>query len=511
VNRYRIAGGWPVAGTLLLLLLMLVAAAYRDTFLYVINAWNHWDSGEYYAHGYLAVLISVFLVLRRRTALARMTPCPYPPAMLAVGLCSLCWLLAGATGILLVQIALLLPLLLSVIWLVAGGRIARELFTPALILLFALPVWSPLPPVLQALTADVAYAMTRLVGIPALQTEQLIILPDGQFLVEESCSGLSYLLAALTLGMLYAALNYRGFGARLIVVLFVGAAAILANILRVFVVVIIGYRTAMQHPVIYDHFSLGWYLFGGLVLVMLLIDARLLRGRPASTPVAASAAGTHADRSCRHGGMTQVFTVLLCGVFIVSGPVLAWWLDQQPWQEEGFTLDLPRGQGGWTGPHPTHDNWLPVYHGAISQRRVYHKEADEVYLYTGFYPRQRQGSELIYDLNRIADGDAWRQSRMHGRPIKSGAHQVIEQELHDAAGRRRLVWFWYRVASHNTVNRYTAKALQLLGLVSGKPQAAVFAIAAERDADDAAVRLRLGDFLAQMNASLNRIVDAQTE
>jgi exosortase A len=293
VNRYRIAGGWPVAGTLLLLLLMLVAAAYRDTFLYVINAWNHWDSGEYYAHGYLAVLISVFLVLRRRTALARMTPCPYPPAMLAVGLCSLCWLLAGAAGILLVQIVLLLPLLLSVIWLVAGGRIARELFTPALILLFALPVWSPLPPVLQALTADVAYAMTRLVGIPALQTEQLIILPDGQFLVEESCSGLSYLLAALTLGMLYAALNYRGFGARLIVVLFVGAAAILANILRVFVVVIIGYRTAMQHPVIYDHFSLGWYLFGGLVLVMLLIDARLLRGRPASTPVAASAAGTH--------------------------------------------------------------------------------------------------------------------------------------------------------------------------------------------------------------------------
>jgi EpsI family protein len=505
VNEYRIAGNWPVAGALMLLLLLLVAAAYRDTFLHVIDAWNHWDSGEYYAHGYLAVLIGIFLALRRRAALAHMTPCLYPPAMLVVGLCGLCWLLAGAIGVLLVQIALLLPLIISVVWLVAGSRIARELFAPFLILLFALPMWSPLPPLLQGMTADAVYAMTRLAGIPALQQEQLIILPAGQFMVEESCSGLSYLLAALTLGILYAVLNYRGLGARLSVVMIVGAAAILANILRVFAVVIIGYQTDMQHPMIYNHFALGWYLFGGLVLIMLLIDIRLMRGRLAATSTVTSAARMRADTPCRHGGMAQAISALLCSLLIVAGPVVARWLDQQSWQEQG------PGQGGWAGPHPMHDSWLPVYHGAISQRSVYHKDAHEVYLYTGFYPRQRQGSELIFDMNRIADGDAWRQSRMHGRPIKSGAHQVIEQELHDATGRRRLVWFWYRVAGHNTVNRYTAKALQLLGLVSGKPQAAVIAIAAERDADDAAVRMRLGDYLAQMNASLNRIVDTQSE
>ena len=500
-----------MAGSLLALLLVLAAVAYRGNLLHVIDAWNQWEHGEYYAHGYLVVLISLFLVLRRRAVLAQMRPCPYPPALLAVGLCSLCWLLAGTAGILLVQVVLLLPLLLSLVWVVAGGRIARELFVPVVILLFALPVWSPLPPLLQELTADVVYALARLAGIPAMQQEQQIFLPAGRFVVEESCSGLSYLLAALTLGMLYGALNYRGFTARLAVVSIVGAAAILANILRVFVVVVIGYRTAMQHPVIYNHFALGWYLFGGLVLIMLLIDTRLLRGRPVPAGAATSPAGTQGDIPCRHGGIAQALTALLCGLLIVAGPALAWWLDQQPWQKDGFTLELPGGEGGWAGPHPTHDSWLPIYHGAISQLRVYHKDAHEVYLYTGFYQRQRQGSELIYDLNSIADGETWRLSRMHGRSIKSGVHPVIEQELHDAAGRHRLVWFWYRVAGHNTVSRYTAKALQVLGVIGGRPQAAVIAVAAERDEDAAAVRRRLDDFVTQMDASLNRIVDGQPD
>ncbi len=511
MNGYRIAGGWPVTGSLLLFLLILLAVAYQGNLLHVINSWNQWEHGEYYAHGYLVVLISLFLVLRRRAVLAQMRPCPYPPAMLAVGLCSLCWLLAGTAGIQLLQVVLLLPVLLSLIWVVAGSRIARELFAPVLILLFALPVWSPLPPLLQELTADVVYAMTRMAGIPAMQQEQMIILPAGRFVIEQGCSGLSYLLAALTLGMLYASLNYRGFAARLAVVLIVGVAAILANILRIFVVVVIGYRTTMEHPLIYNHYGLGWYLFGGLMLIMLLIDTRRLRGRPVPAGAATSSAGTQAAIPCRHGGITQALTTLLCGLLIVTGPALAWWLDQQSWQNDGFMLELPAGQGGWAGPHPTHDNWLPIYHGAISQLRVYHKDAHEVYLYTGFYQRQHQGSELIYYLNSIADGDTWRLSRMHGRSIESGVHPVIEQELHEADGRHRLVWFWYRVAGHNTVSRYTAKVLQVLGLIGGRPQAAVIAIAAERDADDAAVRRRLGDFVAQMDAALNRMVDDQPD
>ena len=71
---------------------------------------------------------------------------------------------------------------------------------------------------------------------------------------------------------------------RLVVVLIAAAAAVLGNMVRVFIVVYLGYATDMQHPLIRDHLALGWYLFGGLVVILLFLDARLQRHRPPLQP-----------------------------------------------------------------------------------------------------------------------------------------------------------------------------------------------------------------------------------
>ena len=57
------------------------------------------------------------------------------------------------------------------------------------------------------------------------------------------------------------------------------------------------------------------------------------------------------------------------------------------------------------------------------------------------------------------------------------------------------------------MNKYHAKALQVLGLVNGKRQASVVAIAARLDGEPEYTRELLGRFAAEMGPSLIRVID----
>jgi exosortase A len=229
------------------LLLVVVLVFYRDTVFYLAGIWNEWKIGEY-GHGYLVLAISLYLVYHQRRILAGLTPCPSFTALYALAAAGLVWLAATLVDVMSLQSVALLLVVLSVIWATLGQRITRRLLLPVLFIGFALPVWSPLAVVLQEVTADVVFWMTRLSGVPVMREEHVLILPSGQLSIEQACSGLRYFLAALTLGVLYAYLNYSRLRTRVLVILVAAGAAILANILRVFIVVYLAYETRMQHP-----------------------------------------------------------------------------------------------------------------------------------------------------------------------------------------------------------------------------------------------------------------------
>ena len=85
---------------------------------------------------------------------------------------------------------------------------------------------------------------------------------------------------------------------------------------------------------------------------------------------------------------------------------------------------------------------------------------------------------------------------------------VLEQGLKSVSGKRRLVWYWFRVAGFNTTSQYRAMALQLLGLVTGKPQASVVAVAVDIDDIDSA-RDTMRDFITAMGPTLTMVADGQ--
>ena len=74
--------------------------------------------------------------------------------------------------------------------------------------------------------------------------------------------------------------------------------------------------------------------------------------------------------------------------------------------------------------------------------------------------------------------------------------------MRSAAGQQRLVWYWYRVAGVSTSNRYMAKLLQVYGLVIGRAEASLIAVATDIEGDVQDSRQRLEDFIVAFDRSL---------
>ena len=500
--------GWRLAGLVVASLLSLTLLFYQQTLFYLTGFWNQLETGEY-AHGYLVLAMSAYLVYISRQALLTLRPRPNYWALPLVLACSLLWLVGALVGVLIVQAVALLFLIMAVVWATLGTAVARKLMFPILFVLVAIPVWFPLSTVLQDLTANVVFAVVRILRIPAFLQENMITLPAGTLSVEEACSGMRYFLAALTLGAFYGYLNYQSFRARLSIILIAGAAGILANFLRVFIVVYLGYVTDMQHPVIHDHFMLGWYLFGALVVVLLFIDVWLYKQRQTKE------AGVCFDEKETSEHVSSVIKPRFLQMFVTvtmllsTGPVAVYIINERQAKVDNtdFQLVFPTEIAGWLGPLETDDDWQPKYKGALSKKRRYSKGNQEVYLYVGFYPVQQQGKELIIYYNQVSDEDTWPATYTRARNAVVEGRQVLEQLLENKHGRQRLVWYWYRVGGRLTANKYEAKMLQVLGLLTGDTGSYVVAVAADKTADIDVTKAAMRDFILTMPAPQAIMVD----
>jgi len=466
----------------------MVGFLYQQTIFYLGSKWNDIRIGEY-AHGYLVLAISIYLIVCNRKRLAKITPRPSYVILPLVFLTSLVWLAAVLVDVQMLQTVGLLGVLFTVTWALTGHQAMRVLAFPLLFIIFAIPVWFPLSPLLQNITADVVFWFIRILEVPAFRQENMITVPFGTFSVEEACSGLRYLLAALTLGSLYAYLNYVTLWGRIAVVLVAAGTALLANIIRVFVVVYLGYSTQMQHPWVEDHLMLGWYIFGVLVAVLLFIDARFYKHdtvtQGATTESVVSESITEESitqerdvtTSSQKGPLHSFMVAGLSAIIISIAPFVVYQqTNQQAFSGPDISVILPQSIKGWSAPLVSKNDWLPQYHGAVSTKADYLVDGEDVSLFVAYYSFQKQGAEVINDLNRISNPKIWRPLYSHSHVRRLFVHDVLEQVVENSKNEKRLVWYWYNIGGKLTVNKYEAKLLQLTGLLMGQPQAYMVAV-----------------------------------
>ena len=164
-------------------------------------------------------------------------------------------------------------------------------------------------------------------------------------------------------------------------------------------------------------------------------------------------------------------------------------------------LSAPPARPPWRGPLQTRDDWRPVFPGASgSFLRTYTQGPDTVYLYSAYYLRESQGSELIQWGNRLYDGRRWVRIGSRPREVSFGSrHMRIVETIIRSGNTDRLVWSWYRIGDRVTIRPVQAKLLEAWDdLRRGGGVAAVVAVAADYEVRPRDARRVLRRFLRDM-------------
>ncbi len=454
--------------------------------------YSFWLDMDTYSHGPLLLPISAYLIWRDRTRLAISLPRPVLPGLALLALICLGWWLSFLVDVRLVQQIALFALIIAVIWVILGGQILRHLAFPLGYLWLGVPIWSPLEGLLQGITVAVVAQALPLAGVPILVEGDFISIPSGRFHVEEACAGLRFVLAAVAISSLYAYLGGFGWkrGAKFVSIAI--GMAMVANWVRVFVVVFIGHVSEMQHPWVNDHLALGWWMFAVTLVPLFWIGYRM-------APSMGSEEHNMVLPTVK-ADFGRIVTVLVatCTILLLAAASANW--IKHGMGESQVTLNVPMSPGWELGQVPA--VWQPIFNGADQELRLNFQDGGrQGAAYLAYYARQDQGKELVNDLNAVYDKKHWelvsKQIRHIEHPGMPNA-SVLELVVRTPGGRTWLVWYWYHVADRSTVNPRTAKLLQLWDLLSSRQGGAVVAVAAHFKDSPQDARVLLSDMVDKL-------------
>ncbi|HEB97828.1 MAG TPA: exosortase A [Sedimenticola thiotaurini] len=493
------ATGWKTTLPVVVAFILLLLVVFRDTTWSMVQIWTR---DETFAHGYLILPITLWLVWRKRDRLASIAPVPDYRALIVLALAGFGWLLGHLVQALVVQQLTLVAMLISGVWAIIGRRAAWAIAFPLAFLFFAVPMGENLIPPLMEFTATFTVEAIRLTGIPIYREGLFFSLPSGNWSVVEACSGVRYLIASVTLGTLYAYLTYHSLKRRLLFILVSILVPILANGLRAYGIVMMGHLSGMKLAVGVDHLIYGWLFFG---LVMFILFAIGSRWREEDLPEKETAAT--ASIATGEAGKGSALPALVAAVLVAGFWPAAAALMEARAPGVVADMELPDALGEWRRSEELPLQWRPALpEGDTALDSAWRSGGRAVGLYVRGYVNQRQGREAINNRSffprrllpqqgeRLADVVAVgsRSIEAAGIPL-----EPVTAVLKRPAG-NLLVWYWYRIGTRYTTNPYQAKLYQAWErLGAGRDDAALIVVATPLVDDEAEAGSVLAGFLQQ--------------
>jgi exosortase A len=497
----------PLTRTSMILIALALLAPfvlYFDTVRSIVSIWN---SSETFAHGYIILPISLWLLWRKRENFTLYPPKPYAPALVALAVLGLGWLAAQLGEVQFVSQYAFVAMLPVIALALLGPRLAGSLAFPLLFLLFAVPFGDVFVAPLIQFTADFTVWAVRATGIPVLRSGTRFELPTGNWSVVEACSGVRYLISSITLGCLYAYLTYRSTMRR---VLFIGLAMIvpiIANGLRAYMIVMIGHLSGMELATGVDHLIYGWLFFGLVMFVMFWIGSYWREDAPEPSGATGAGAATAAPSGMYPAGAPQGRFAAMTGAVLAlaalwpASALIGERVNHNPAPVDlgQIAVNLP--------PAPDFADWKPDYMTPSARfHRVYQNGAVPVALTVLYYRNQDRNQALISSVNRLtAYEDTWHEIDATARTENVAGHPVVVRETTLRSGTRTLlVWSLKWIGGQYTNSDIAGKLLQARAkaLLQGDDGAAVM-LYAPADDNPGAARRALSGFLAQHGAALD--------
>jgi EpsI family protein len=431
----------------------------------VVSLADNWANNDAYSHGYLAGPVLAWLIWDARSRLEIDSAPPLRFAALAIVALGLVWAFAYAAAIGLVR-ELLWP---ATGWLLVLGLLGRQaalaLAVPFAWLYTCMPIWGPLAPPLQNTTAVVSNELVRLLGVPAYLEGTRITVPAGSFDVAAGCSGGNFFVVSLALSLLYGQLTAATVANRFKLVAIALALALVANWMRVVIVILAGNATAMRSPLVDHHYGFGWVLFAGTLVLFLFLASRIT-GRP-PRPARASEPGSRPGRTVSWRAMATLIGAMAIGpawayahaTLAESAPIPR--LSALPYEIQEFNAV----------PAPA-DAWQPLLPGAhLELRTVFADGANALVLDVRGYERQSHGAKLIGYESHLEGGKGWRLAN-DDMPQGSAVRVV------GPSGEYWIVRPWYAIAGRVTSDTRQAQWAGAWSLLTWRRDARLIAIAA---------------------------------
>jgi exosortase A len=488
---------WKIALLVFMGLFVAFLALFWESIGTLTAVWNT----STFSHGVLIFPVAAFLIWNCRRTLLQIDPRPEPVGLVLLAGSVCVWLVADVMGIRLGQHFALIAMFQCLVLAIFGWSVVKQILFPLFFLFFAVPFGNFLIPPLQDVTAHLSVAFLRLTGIPVYLDELFIHIPTGSFVVAEACSGIRFLISTIVLGVLLANVMFKSWWRRLVIICLSLIIPIIANGVRAYGIVIIAHLSDFQVAVGADHILYGGIFFG-LVTLCLLAAAIPLRDKNFPTesryPLSAnvSAPGKRSRAALLATGMAAV-------LILASGPAYSAFTAQPANRATISGIAELSIEGTWHRIPEPPVHWQPTFPGADAE--IVQEYADKnslVTYYVAFYTHQRAGSEVVNELNRLADEEIWRRVGSDSHAANIDGHSLTVQVLRLASAKtKRLLWYWYWVDGQFTGNRYLAKLLQAKArLFGGIPAAAVVAVMADyEDNPEKAVR-SLENFLVSVKS-----------
>ncbi len=435
-----------------------VAALFSDAAASMVRLWI---SSSVYHHGLLAAPIAVWLILRR-CDWRELRPQGDWAGVLVIAAASFAWLIGRAASVDLFGHVALVAAIIGAVILVYGRALASRWAFPLLFLFFMVPFGEELTPALQRLTSAAAGIALNASGVETLRDGYMLTTSAGRFEVAPSCAGLRFLFAS---AMISSALSYLSFATIKTRFAFIAAAlgaAILANWLRVYVIVLAATATDRRIGVGPEHVALGWAFYGALIAVLIAFarskaDANFMNLRVR----AAGGAGKTPDRlamaAIAIAGLTALYDLAVVSADRAMQPPPA----LSPLLADGFHV-VP-ALTDWEGATPLADRKLTTH---------YKSAAAAVSVSVAYFTHDRPGAEIAGADVSAADGARWR------RIASRGGVETLE----DVSGLKIDVATAYWLGDRRYADRIALKRDIALARLVGRAEAGgVIFVAAPRD------------------------------
>jgi exosortase A len=433
-----------------------------------------WRTSYTYSHGFLVAALIPWLIWRERGSLAFERRAPTLVALPVLVAVELLWLFAHGAHIDVIRTALLPVIAWSAMFGVLGPNSARRLAFPLAWFWCAVSVWDALAGPLQRLTAVVDRTLLELLGIPALLTGSTIAVPAGTFEVAAACSGLNFLVVAVTIAALVGHLRRWSPPRRIRFVAIMALAAIASNWLRVGLIIAIGQWTQMQTALVREgHYRFGWWLFAAILLLLLYLTDRWDRAAPVAAP---RASGPTAPTAAIAGRAAIILAVA------AAAPAWGALQDLRSRSAPVQALELPSAVAGWTGPEATPEAaWRPTFIGATARRTAAYRRSDlTLVVDLTYYATQHSGAKLIGFPSNAAGPEGSIVFERRIRTLDSGAgavHSVNEMIVATGPGRRWRVWQWFQVGASVVARPAELKLREGLVGLTGPVRSAAISVA----------------------------------